>query len=146
MTELDLTGNPELRYLNIGGASREDLRGNLGTFDLSRNPKLAYFKCIYAGLSYIDLSNNPLIEGDLILSYNRLTSLDVSAQTATYTVNVIDNELSADALNELFGTLHSNNIPGHSSKTISINQNPGRDYCNQDIARDKGWNVRLIGN
>jgi len=52
-----------------------------------------------------------------------------------------NNQLSAIALNILFGTLHSNTISG---KVISVFGNPGADTCNPGIATEKGWKVETV--
>ena len=49
------------------------------------------------------------------------------------------NQFTAIALNDLFGTLHSNVISG--GKNIFIGSNPGSYNCAQSIATNKGWTV-----
>ena len=54
----------------------------------------------------------------------------------------MNNQLTAVALDNFFGKLHSNTIEGD-SKTIYIGENPGADACNKDIAINRGWQVNL---
>jgi hypothetical protein len=49
------------------------------------------------------------------------------------------NQLTATALNALFGTLHSNTISGENK--IYIGNNPGTATCDRTIATAKGWTV-----
>jgi len=65
--------------------------------------------------------------------------LDVSNNTALRILECTSNQLTATALNTLFGTLHSNTIEG--VKTIYIGNNPGTDTCDTSIAENKGWTV-----
>jgi hypothetical protein len=48
------------------------------------------------------------------------------------------NPLTAAALNSMFGTLHSNTIPG-AAKEIRITYTDGVLSCNKTIAENKGW-------
>ena len=59
---------------------------------------------------------------------------------------VRNNKLTADALNALFTSLHSNTIISMFNnfpieKQIYIGGNPGTDDCNPNIAESKGWTV-----
>jgi hypothetical protein len=50
------------------------------------------------------------------------------------------NQLSASALNALFGTLHGE-TSGKERKAVLIWNNPGEKDCDQGIATAKGWTV-----
>ena len=69
---------------------------------------------------------------------NELTSLDVSKNTALTSLNVRRNRFSADALNTMFRTLHSNDVG--QQKVIWISNIEGID---RSIAERKGWQVRV---
>jgi len=57
-------------------------------------------------------------------------------------VNCYSNQFTADALDALFGSLHSNpNIIGGIEKYISIHDNPGTATCHPNIATEKRWKV-----
>ena len=66
---------------------------------------------------------------------NAITSLDVSGATALRKIFCYNNQLSADALNALFATLHDN------GGKIGISGNPGSRTCNEAIALIKEWYV-----
>ena len=100
-------------------------------------------------LTWLDLRNNKLTSLDvrkntaliwLYCSDNQLTGLDVSQNTALKELDCSHNQFSAEALDALFETLHSNDI--EDGKTIEICHNPGTDNCNTKIAEDKGWTVK----
>jgi len=66
---------------------------------------------------------------------NAITSIDVSGATELNRLLCYGNQLSADALNSLFGTLHNN------GGKIGISRNPGSLTCDDSIAENKGWSV-----
>ena len=70
-----------------------------------------------------------------------LTSLDVSNNTKLISIHCQNNQLSAAALNALFGTLPSG-IEGV-SKIVYIYGNPGTDSCEKGIALHRGWLVNI---
>jgi len=49
----------------------------------------------------------------------------------------VNNNFTAETLNDLFRTLHDNDF----SKTIYIANNPGTEDCDPSIAQAKGWTV-----
>ena len=80
----------------------------------------------------------------MCLYFNKLTSLDVSNNAKLGHLDCRHNNLSADALNSLFETLHYNdltNTKAYPAKRILIYGNPGANTCNTSIAEDKGWTV-----
>jgi hypothetical protein len=87
----------------------------------------------------LDVSNHAALT-HLECDNNQLTSLDMSNNSALTTLNCRNNQLSAEALNALFETLHSNNIPFR-PKHIYIGGNPGANACDRSIAERKGWIV-----
>ena len=74
-----------------------------------------------------------------LFAIGNFTSLDVSKNTALTKLEV-GHQLTAAALNALFGTLHSNTISGE-TKTINIYGNPGAADCDRGIAESKGWTI-----
>jgi hypothetical protein len=70
---------------------------------------------------------------------NQLTALDVSGCAALGRLECANNQLSADALNSLFGTLPLTSRD-YDAK-IYIGNNPGTSACNRSIAVNKGWSV-----
>jgi len=142
LTSLDVSKNTALRYLDC-------YNNQLTSLDVSKNTKLEKLSCSDNQLTNLDVRKNTA----LIYLYcrrNQLTSIDVS-KNATALVHLLcsNNQLSATALNILFGTLHNETIEGHfemliKRKTVTIFDNPGTDSCDQSIAKNKGWDVRLV--
>jgi hypothetical protein len=96
-------------------------------------------------LSSLVVGNNPKLEY-LSCYRNQLTSLDVSDCPALGMLYCYNNQLTANALNDLFESLHSNEIivtEGNIThgKRIFISGNPGTKDCNESIATNKGWGV-----
>ena len=107
LTELDLSHNPELKYLNCK-------KSNLVSLDISNNPKLETVDCSENQLKELDCSQNPLLTelrcdhneleqlnvnnaeklSLLDCSANRLTRLDVSGLTELKDLFCIGNDLS----------------------------------------------------
>ena len=63
----------------------------------------------------------------------------MSTCTGLENLNCDFNKLDADALDNLFRTLHRD-VRDY-DKAIHIYGNPGTDSCNLSIAKNKGWNV-----
>ena len=113
---------------------------------MSNNPILAYLDCGGNQLTSLNLSNNlKLLE--LLCSRNQLTSLDLSNNSMLTLLDCASNQLSSAALNNIFSTLHNNNII-HSSrenrKIIDVEDNPGTYECDASIATKRGWTVYKI--
>ena len=138
LTTLDIGDAPALTILRC--------RGNeLTSLDVSKYPALINLDCSGNKLTSLNLDNPTLII--LNCSENQLTSLDVSKCTTLIGLECNNNRLSADALNELFHSLHSNEIYDF-IKYIWIDNNLGRrgyswntPKCDVDIAEDKGWQI-----
>ena len=99
--------------------------------------KVTQLDCGGNRLTALDVSANTA----LIHFYcrdNRLTALDASANTALTHLDCEDNLLTAEALNALFETLHDNK--GH-SKSVFVSNNPGEAECDKGIAERKEWSV-----
>ena len=76
-----------------------------------------------------------------LYAHSLLTSVDLSKNTSLKSIEVQDNRLTTEALNALFGTLHSNSFEG-GSKIIYVYGNPGEKTCDRSIAERKGWTVK----
>ena len=129
LTTLDLSNTPALKYFRCNN-------NNLTTLDLSKNTILEDVYCSRNQLTSLDVSKNTLLRS-LYCEENQLTSLDVSKNTVLQDLDCESNQLSADALNALFRSLHSNDSDG--VKIISISHNPGTKTCDYSIATKKGW-------
>ena len=112
----------------------------LTALDVSKYPALTWLECNNNQLTTLDVSRHTALTG-LECYNNQLSALDVSKNTALTILYCNSNQLSTAALNTLFGTLHSNTIPG-TWKDIYIAGNPGTNSCNRSIATNKGWTVR----
>ena len=96
-------------------------------------------------LSSLVVGNNPKLEY-LSCYRNQLTSLNVSECPALGMLYCYNNQLTTNALNDLFQSLHSNEIrvtEGNKThgKRIFILENPGDKDCDKSIATKKGWGV-----
>jgi len=151
LSRLDLSKNTALTVLSCNGCQ-------LSSLDVSKNTALIHLDCSFNKLTSLDVSNNTALQilnctsnqikslnvnkNSALISLscdnNQLTSLDVSMNTALIHLGCSLNQFSAETLNTLFGTLHSNPISG---KNISIRNNPGSDTCNFGIATEKGWKL-----
>ncbi len=96
-------------------------------------------------LQQIDVKDcNSLVGIDL--PGNDLTSLDVSGLAALEYLDCIYNDLSAEALNQIFKDLpqrktFEDKYGNTKQSTINIYGNPGKDTCDKSIAEKKGWEV-----
>lgn len=70
ITELDVSHNPELKYLNCTNTA-------ITSLDVSKNPKLESLDCADTYISNLDVSNNPMLK-KLNCSWTNLTSLNLS--------------------------------------------------------------------
>ena len=133
LTNLDVSKNTKLYWLWCGF-------NKLTSLDVRNNTALIMLNCEYNQLTSLDLNNNIMLT-NLYCGNNHLSSLDVRNNTVLKTLDVTINQLSTSALNNLFGTLHSNNV-GH--KEIFIDNNPGTNTCNRSIATNRGWYVGVL--
>ena len=145
---LDLSRISALATLNCS-------RNQLSFLDVSNLSKLANFNCSsnpfirlnvsntrlktlrlsdYMMLEQLIVSNNAVLT-ELNCSNNRLVSLDASNNNELTTLNCNNNRLSAEVLNGVFETLNNKKV----KKMIYINNNPGTETCDRNIAVDKGW-------
>ena len=134
LTALDVSKNRALRSLSCSNNQLTEL-------DVSQNRALRSLFCSNNQLTELDVSQNSEL-AELIVNYNKLTALDMSQNSNLFTLSCQHNLFTADALNDLFGTLHRNNIrsrDGTRDKSVDIRNNPGTDDCNVRIVWEKGW-------
>jgi len=146
MTHLECQYN-KLTSLNVSGAITLThlfcWNNELKSLDVSKNTELINFWCHNNQLTSLDVSKNPKLLASMC-NNNQLASLDLSKNTALAVLYCNNNRLDADALNALFGTLHSKPPPqGFYFKNINIGNNPGTNdpELNTSIATAKGWVV-----
>ena len=132
LTTLDLSKTPAL-------ISLECYNSLLKNINLSQNSALEDLNCYGNQLTSLDVSKNPALTS-LECGDNQLTSLDVSKNSELRTLDCSVNQFSAEALNTLFRTLCINN---NEDKTLYIGNNPGGGACDENIAEERGWNVRM---
>ena len=110
------------------------------SLDLSSNEMLTYLECnLTSDLTSLDVSKNWLLK-KLIFHGTQITSLDLSNNTVLEFLDCRSNNLSTEALNALFETLHDYSYPIFIyPKEILIDDNPGTDDCDRSIATNKGW-------
>ena len=149
LTELDVSANIFLEGLNcfinrltslklsISLTYLECSYNKLTSLDLNNITELIYLWCNENKLTSLELSNNIALVS-LWCSINQLTKLELSNNTELKLIVCRRNNLSTDALNALFGTLHNNMS---SDKNIHISYNPGANDCDKSIAKEKGWTV-----
>jgi len=163
------SGASEYR-ITITGDNIERLdfrRSQLTALDVSRNRALTVLWCQHNPLTNLDVSKNTALEElEVGGSGNQLTILDVSKNTALRRLHIAStqiknldvsknhaltylicryNQLTTDALNEMFRTLTDKSVPvGNPNpiKVIHIIGNPGTDDCDRSIAEKKGWYFR----
>ena len=147
ITTLDLSGNPELKVLNVNDTKVAALNlsantkleklyaGNtaISTLDLAANTALRVLNAGYSKIAAINLSKNTALE-QVYLPGNKLTSLDVTALTALKAINVEANKLASldlskntelKAMNAGRNSLTSINATGLANlKYLTISNNP----------------------
>jgi len=163
LTHLDVSSCVSLEILNCSD-------NELTSLDISKNTALTSLWCRNNQLTQLDLNFNTELN-DLSCTDNQLTHLDISTNTALiqlecsynqlnslrnsnhnvflYTLRLNYNELSADVINNLFETLHSDQskpLPGYYDfgKNVDVMFNPGAENCDRSIAEKKGWKVYYI--
>jgi hypothetical protein len=129
LTSLNVSNNANLVVLDCA-------YNRLTSLDVSKNTKLLRLSCEGNRLSALNVRNNrELLMIDC--RNNQLTRLDVSNNTELMHLACSYNQFNASSLNNLFRTLHINYVG--SQKILRINNNPGYNDCNKNIALDKHW-------
>ncbi len=158
LSSLDVSGNPELEFLNCSS-------NKLVSLDVSRNQKLAFLYCRYNSIESLDVSRNPelkelycnnnqltsLISGNPALreiscQKNKFVSLDISKNPALTVLICSDNQLvSLDVAqnSQLTYLLCENN----QLKKLDVSRNPALTYLhcggNQLSSLDVSKNTSL---
>lgn len=138
LSSLDLTANPELKYLDCSENELTvlDLSGNprllfldcreneLSSLDISNNPSLAYYWCGYNYLSLIDVSQNTSLEGlECSFMYEQIASLDLSNNTSLNWLYCESNQLSSlDVSNQ--SDLRELEFGGNQLSSLDLTNNP----------------------
>lgn len=141
LTYLDCSFNSltSLNVSNIIGLTYLDcLNNRLTSLNVDNNTALKYIDCSTNRLTSLNVSNNKVLE-QLWCSSNQLSNLDLSKNKSLNLVNCNLNNFARTDLNDLFETLHSNNV--EMTKYIYIFSNPGTNNCDISIATNKGWTV-----
>ena len=131
LVTLDLSANTALTWLDCSS-------DKLTTLNIRNNTALQHLSCSRTPLTTFDLSANTALEL-VSFRWGKLQSLDLSANTALKNISIDENELTAEALNNIFRTLHTNDIE---KKNVLIARNPGTNDCDPGIATKKGWIVK----
>ena len=139
LTNLDVSKHRSLTELNCS-------KNSITNLDLSGNSLLVSLNCSANNLTDINVSRNSmLVNLDCSLnadaSNNRLSSLDMSRNRNLERLVCRMNGFSHVALDSLFKTLHGNAHPEDNS--VDVTGNPGTNFCDPEIAKDKGWRVIL---
>ena len=118
----------------------------LNALNVSQNTALTYLNCWNNLITELDVSQNTAL--DLLwCGQNQLTALDVSHNTVLTRLTCSKNQFTAVALNDLFITMHGNEIIEFDDelgamtivKWLYVDGNPGSADCNPSIAEEKGW-------
>ena len=109
----------------------------ISELELSNNDRLTTLDFERCRIKNIDLSMNTVLQ-EINCNYNQLTQLDMGNNTALKTLLCQANKLSGEEIDNLFDSLHNNEITG---KSIDVSYNPGTNDCSQTIATSKEWTV-----
>lgn len=147
ISTIDLSGNPELKVLNVNDSKLTalDVTKNtkleklyasniaVSTIDLSANTALRVLNAGFSGITSIDLSKNTALE-QVYLPGNQLTSIDVATLTSLKAINVELNKLTSldlskntalKAMNAGRNALTSINVAGLANlKYLTVSNNP----------------------
>ena len=129
---LDLSKNMVLIDLNCDDNS-------IASLDITKNTMLEVITCSRNLLTALDVSKNKVLT-DLECDDNSIASLNFVNNIALGFVHCFGNQLSTEALNATFESLHANPV-GSPLKNIYIGGNPGANNCTRAIATNKGWKV-----
>jgi len=133
LTSLNISSNETLTYLDCRNC-------RLTSLDVSNCPALQTLRCFSNPLTSLDVSKNWILK-ELYCSNNQLSDLDLSNNALLEFMDCRSNSLSTEALNALFETLHHYSTYFGYQKKIWIDDNPGTDFCDRNIAEKRGWTV-----
>lgn len=136
--QIELVALPHLKDLNIAN-------NQLKSISLEANQELVSLSLLGNELTSIDLSHCPKLE-DVSLGYNHLTELDVKRNSQLFWIIIYKNNLSEEALKDLFESLptRTNNdgtIKVFQSKDDEITEGNRLNSTDITIATKKGWKV-----
>ena len=105
---------------------------------LSDFPSLEELRC--SGNKLIELDLSKIVNLKILdVSNNKISILNVPTQSKFETIYCKNNQIGTAELNKMFNALTAA-APG-TQRIIDISGNPGTDFCNVQIAIDKGWTV-----
>ena len=154
LTSFDVSGLTALEEFHCSDNSFTslDLRSlhTLKTFACVNNPltsldlrgltSLITLSCASNQLTTLNLTGCTSL-GSIDCSRNQLTSLDISGLTSLSNLLCFNNQLSSNTLNTIF-----ENLPERTGTSmLIIENNPGFDTCNREIAINKGWYFGRLG-
>ncbi len=136
--QIELVALPHLKDLNIAN-------NQLKSISLEANQELVSLSLLGNELTSIDLSHCPKLE-DISLGYNHLTELNVKGNSQLFWIIIYKNNLSEEALKDLFESLptRANNdgtIKVFQSKDDEIPEGNRLTPADITIATKKGWKV-----
>ena len=99
---------------------------------------VTFLRCTYNQLTALDVSKNTALT-NLRCSNNQLTALDVSNNTSLVWFFIQFNAFETGGLDTLFGTLHNNRVDSPYNY-IYVSNNPGTAGCNPGLAPSR-WVV-----
>ena len=111
---------------------------NLTSLDVSKNTALTSLLIYSFRLNSLDVSKNKELK-ILSVENSQLASLDLSKNTVLERLDFSSTRFMGSALNDLFGTLHSNGGWVRSSNTYAEEF----DRSIVEIAEKKGWTVQV---
>jgi len=153
ISTLDITNNTKLSFVDSNNNKLTCIKiGNLNeltwitfsnnqltSIDLSNLPMLSRVEGFSNNLSGLNLTGSSSLDY-LGIRNNQLVSLDLSTNTVLRSVDVLNNDFSYYELDNLYRSLHDNDISIW-SKSIVVFGNPGAAQSDISIAEDKGWEV-----
>jgi len=137
LTSLNVSNNHSLKWLFIDSNS-------ISSLDLSSCVSLKSLNCRDNQLVDLNISNSEdLVE--INVNNNRLSTMDIRGNRKIAFIGLSNNDFSSYELNNLFTSLHENDVYDDNGekigKSIYIDRNPGSDKCDTGNATEKGWYV-----
>jgi len=144
LTNLDVSKNTALTSLGC-------IENELTSLDVSNNTALTWLECACNNLTSLNVSKNTALT-KLDCSSNFLINLDISKNAALRELDCSYNDLSEEALNDLFEMLlvleEASDNPFEcdfdlEEGKLNIDDNPGTNFCDVSIAENKGWKTPI---
>ena len=118
LTAINVSGCPELLYLDCSANVNGQAGGNLGSLDITHNPKLTHLYCFNQQIPALDLDQNTLLQF-LGCYYNRLTSLDITDHFKLQYVDAHANLMPSAAVDDLLCEFKNNMVSGSYLSNVS---------------------------